>query len=231
MKKCATACAIRVITFLFLVSILGCQPQSEPAKPTPIPVHPAPTTPAPSVSPPISTTTSTADIPIPETNQLLAMILTQLAKGRNDYFIVAPKTNAMEIFRGEPSKARIIQTLSTPGYNATDLVNRFFELNREDVPLTIPSSPENGYSIDYEDKYSKYPREDLKAFWEQWHLDNPKAVGYLRISIPATDTKTGYILIYIGITSGELAGIGEIIVYRYWDGKLFQVHTIGLWIS
>jgi len=159
------------------------------------------------------------------------MILTQLAKGRNDYFIVAPKTNAMEIFRGEPSKARIIQTLSTPGYNATDLVNRFFELNREDVPLTIPSSPENGYSIDYEDKYSKYPREDLKAFWEQWHLDNPKAVGYLRISIPATDTKTGYILIYIGITSGELAGIGEIIVYRYWDGKLFQVHTIGLWIS
>ena len=189
--------------------------------------------------PPVSMLPSTTIIEMPDTNQLLDMILKQLSPGMGQYNVVAPTTNVPMLYFTELLNIEeehkfseyIIQRLNKGDYDFSELVNQLLELNREPISLTLTSSQENGYLIDYDDEFNRYPKQDPMVFWEQWHEDNPQAFGYAHISIPVTDARTGYVLVYVDVSWGALAASGDIITYRYWEGKLYRTDTVNTFKS
>ena len=72
-----------------------------------------------------------------------------------------------------------------------ELVNRFIEENRSPHTLSIPSSMERGYYVDYGKRYSWYPS-------PIWRLTHPMDGPIVSVSSPVCDDKSGFMIIYVG---------------------------------
>ncbi len=115
-------------------------------------------------------------------------------------------------------------------YDIARLFDTLMEKNRISVRLTLPSSPEKGFIIDYDGTFKKY-FEKGGGGWEQWHKDNPTLRGHTTVSLPAYDPETGFVLLYIATQSEPLSGSGYILLYKYSEGNLREISRAMLWVS
>jgi hypothetical protein len=159
--------------------------------------------------------------PITEENKILALILSEEIEDDCSYTIVCPETQP-------PYKiiniSHLKEHLNESDYDLDNLADQLFELNQEPVRLTLKSSPEEGYYIDYDGRFDGYG-------WFRLHLLRPHATGYTYVSMPAYDAETGYVLVYLAYQNGPMAGAGFIVAYKYEGGKLTNLGAVLLWLS
>jgi hypothetical protein len=121
----------------------------------------------------------------------------------------------------EKARMSYINFFKSHGYDFTNLVNQLMDKNRESHPLTINSSLENGYFIDYTNHFDKFlymKSEDLKyggENFDMWHKAYPDAHRIVRVSLPAYDAEKGYVMVYIYSIDNWLFPSGIIYVYKY----------------
>lgn len=172
--------------------------------------------------------------PTDQENTILALVLKRpYADG--GYTVVCPEARLfhMDVDDSEQvkqSKKYIREHLQTNGVDVARLVDRLFERNKQPVRLSIKSSPEDGYIVDYDGKYQKYFEKDGGA-WERWYKKNPNAHGSTTVSLPVYDEKSGLVLVYKGTQMHWLAGAGWIILYKYEKGELKELKKVMMWIS
>ncbi|MDR0275152.1 MAG: hypothetical protein LBI48_07400 [Burkholderiaceae bacterium] len=171
-----------------------------------------------------------------EDNRVLALVVKQSYKD-GGYTVVNPETGLSHFFYHDAdadeirrSKQYIAKNLQTNGIVVTELVDRLFERNKKPVRLTLKSSPQDGYVMNFDSEYAKYFK-DNGGGWEKWYKENPKAHGRTTVSLPVYDQKTGLLLVYMGTQWHWLAGEGWVILYKYEKGKLKEINKVMMWIS
>ena len=160
-------------------------------------------------------------------NQILALALTDRFKG-SDYTVIKPDTN-LTLVKAATIKERLAQS----GRDYTNLITRFFETNQNTVRLSVSSSIKNGFYIDYEGKFARY-FENGGGGWLRLNIFHPQVSSYTKVSFPAYDPETGYVLLYIRRTfntHSHPGGDGILYVYQYADGKLTLLDFIPLWVG
>jgi hypothetical protein len=162
--------------------------------------------------------------PLTEEDKIMALILSYNSDKPEDdcsYTIVSPETWSPYSTR---DTIHLKEYFKERGYDFDNLVDRFFELNQEPVRLTLKSSPEEGYYIDYDGKFDGYG-------WFRLYLLRPHATGHTHISMPAYDAETGYVLVFLSYQNGLTDGAGFTIVFKYEGGQLTEIGSILLWLS
>jgi hypothetical protein len=167
-------------------------------------------------------------------NALLDRILQQEFRG-GAFTVVDPMTDLSHLKADKPedlarSREYVKNEMKIKGYDIGPLFDQLIKKNRKPIRLTLKSSPENGYLMDYDGKFESYFKSDGGG-WEKWHKENPMAKGWTRVSLPAYDEKAGIVLVYLGTQYDWLAGSGDLIAYQYLDGKLREFGRVMLWIS
>ena len=181
----------------------------------------------------------------PQDNVLLALVFEKSYEDalkiecsyqpEREFTVVSPKTFPLIYKTDSPQeiqkcKRRILEQIKIEGYNIEPLIDLLFARNKKSAYLTLKSSPENGYIIDYFRKYDGYFENDGGG-WEKWYKENPKAQGITFVSLPAYDPKNHIFIISRGIQVDWLAGVGYIIIYKYENGKLKELTRVRTWIS
>lgn len=169
-----------------------------------------------------------------EDSLILSLVLKRSYEG-GGYTVVNPQTSfgrtaINDPKRVEQSKKYILENIKIEEYEISKLVDLLFERNKKPIRLSLKSSPKEGYIIDYDGKYKKYFEKDGGG-WEKWYEENPKANGWTHVSLPAYDSKTNIILVYIGTQLHWEAGSGWIFAYKYHNGELKLLSNVMLWIS
>ena len=126
---------------------------------------------------------------------------------------------------------RLVDALEAEGCDVLKMTTALNERNNQPEPLTIPSSPQDGYIIDYDNGMATYfDNRDIDG-WEVFWEKNPESGGYTTISAPVYDPETGIILVYYDTVGGWLAGIGHLVAFRYRDGVFEGIAEVQLWVS
>lgn len=166
-------------------------------------------------------------------NMLLLQVLSQHYKN-GGFTVVAPETYIFGRGRNESAlvemKRRVVDKLRIEGYDIGPLFDKLMEKNSISYPLSLKSSPENGYLIDYDGKFAKY-FVDKGDGWEKWYSENPTAYGWTRVSLPVCDAEAGIVLVYKDTQSHWLGGAGSIIAYRMVGGVITELSRVRLWVS
>ena len=131
---------------------------------------------------------------------------------------------------GDETKLYVRDKLEIPGYDASALLDAFFEANQTSVPLPIESDLARGYLIDAEGSVEAYFKKDGGG-WDQLYADNPQVRGIITLSVPVHDKDQGIVLVYMGIQGGPLLGSGWITAFKLEAGELTEVGRVNLWIS
>jgi hypothetical protein len=174
------------------------------------------------------------NVEINKDNEILALALMRSYKD-GGYTIVAPETSLSHLDPKDTkeiqqTKNYILDNIEVAGYDLSKLLDHFFERNALSVRLSIKSSPENGYFVDYDRMYEKY-FEKNGGGWEQWYQEHPNAHGWTTVSLPAYDPESKIVLLYMGTQSHWLMGSGYIFVFKYDQGILKELKRLMLWIS
>ena len=185
-----------------------------------------------------TTTTITTNLTIysypEEYNQILALLL-KTNETDGNYTVVDPKTSiGTEFLDTEEEKKNFIINVATRFRNVTydfsGLAIKLYEINLKYKYLTLQSSIDDGYYVDYDGKFSQYFTKDGGG-WEKWHREYPEAHGSTSVSLPAYDPQTGYVLVYIGTQYDWLMGQGVLGLYKYIDGQLINIDFASMWVS
>jgi hypothetical protein len=132
--------------------------------------------------------------------------------------------------RASELKERLQNDLKRKGYQANELIDLFFEKNVQSRPLSLKSSPESGYIIDYEKSHAKY-FEEGGGGWEKLYRDNPLARGSLYVSMPAYDAESGLIILFLMEFYGRHYGEGNIIFFQYEKNEIREISRTNMWVS
>lgn len=120
------------------------------------------------------------------------------------------------------------------GYDFTNLLNRLVEINQESTRLNVDSSVHDGYYIDYDGVFSRYVTNDEYSGWLRLQMFHPQVWGFSSISLPAYDSESGYVLIYVGNRMNSITHYssgGDIAIYRYIDGELTFLDYMIMWVG
>lgn len=179
---------------------------------------------------PTSTTTMTANQIYPEQlNTLLALILKE-DYTNGGYTVINPQTSLGFGTTREKLITDAAEFQRSTSFDFTNLAGQLYDLNQQFSYLTLPSSIQDGYYVDYNGKFEQYFAKDGGG-WDLWHKEHPEAHGSTSVSLPAYDPQTGYILIYIGNQNGWLAGYGGLYAYQLLNGNLILVDHWDMWVS
>ena len=130
----------------------------------------------------------------------------------------------------DETKLYVKDNLEIPGYDASVLLDVFFEANRNSIPLPIESDLTKGYLVDTEGSVDAYFKKDGGG-WDKLYEDNPQVRGILTISVPVHDKDRGIVLVYMGVQGGPLLGSGWITAFKLAEGELTEVGRVMMWIS
>lgn len=150
--------------------------------------------------------------PLTEEDKIMTLIISDKPyspKYDCSYNVVYPETWFPYLI----SDTNLKEYFNERGYDLDNLVDRLFEINQEPVWLTLKSSPEKGYYINYDGKFDGYG-------WFRLHLLRPHAAAKVHVSMPAYDAETGYVLVCESNYSAGDAGMIALLFYKYEDGKL-----------
>lgn len=167
-------------------------------------------------------------------NSILSLVLTR-SYDDGGFTVVASETALSHGNLNDPTEAKgtkgyLLKNIKIEGCDVSALIDRLIERNKKSVRLTLKSSPEKGYAVDYEGKYKRYFEKDGGG-WEKWYKENPRAHGLTEVSLPVYDPKSDIVLVYVGTQGHWLAGSGFVIAYRYEDSKLVELCRVMMWIS
>jgi hypothetical protein len=161
-------------------------------------------------------------------DQVLALVLRWLGSQSSGYVVVQPEStfnstnwNPKDSHDFERWEEWVKQQFRLNKLDADAATELEFRLNREDKPLSIQSSPGNGYVIDY-DRMFAYDFE--RVGWERLHALWPDVQAYAGVSVPAYDKKRGIVLVYV-----QYPLQGTMFALRYEDGALREEARIDLW--
>ena len=176
-------------------------------------------------------------------NRILTLLLARdPSDGRKMIAFVEPKTNTRYIKdyiypSEEEVKVDLINKLvEKQGYNETLIwsvnmtFNKFIEINQSSVTLTVKSSIKDGYIIDYDVNSLRYFKSGGSG-WERLNLFRRCVGGFLDVTIPAYDSDTGIVIVYLGWMGGPLFGEGGIYVFKFENEKLHFITFHELWVS
>jgi hypothetical protein len=166
-------------------------------------------------------------------NTLIRLILTRDYRD-GGYTIVRPETyppyfDLINHVDPEQLKDYLKKDLRQSGYDVESLVDTLFERNDKSYRLTLASSPEDGYLIDYEDRFMYYfdiNNPEHERGWERLREDYPTVHGITMIGMPAYEPETGLVLAYVGWQFASAGGEYHIILYKYEDGQLQELHRL-----
>jgi hypothetical protein len=125
----------------------------------------------------------------------------------------------------ESQKEKIKSYFSRYSDDFNNLVDLLLEFNQTLVRLDLKSSPQDGYYIDYEGKFTRY-LQDGGGGWQRLHQFRPRVSRFTTVSIPAFNAGTGYGLEYSAVQGDPLnfeADISAIYAYQFVDGRLIKV--------
>lgn len=160
-----------------------------------------------------------------DVNEILAQVLHQPNED-GAFTVVEPMTACHilpEDIRKSPRGRKHLQR--SLGQSILPLFDELIRKNKEAVRLSLKSSPEDGYLIDYDGRFAKYFDQEGGG-WEKWYEDNPQAHGSTRVSLPVYDQDTRLVLIYVVTARHWLSGSGYLILYKYEDGKLKELNRV-----
>jgi len=189
------------------------------------------------VGEPTSGPEETADT---EVNRILSTLFTNFFWSPEQYFVVGPDTDANDIdldFLKEYKTEMIDYYVKKDGSNQRidekldELFRRFTLENSPPKRLTLRSSPQNGYYIDYDGKFSRYFEDDIVWGWHRMRLCRPSVDSFMDVSLPVYDVDTGLVLMYVGSVGGPMEGAGWLCLFKYIDGKLENIFIEQIWIS
>jgi len=170
--------------------------------------------------------------PQPEFERVLIAILTHDHMGgrHNAFDVFDPEMSFHGVLDNEGSQDWLKSKFSKNGYDFDTHIETLFSRNAHSTHMTIPSSPEDGYLIDYDGKFSSY-LQNSKDGWRKLREENPKAGLMFEISVPAYDQDSGIILVYVGWQNEKNFGQGNVIAFKYQDGILKEIHRVLVWIA
>ncbi|MDD4874031.1 MAG: hypothetical protein PHE15_03550 [Dehalococcoidales bacterium] len=167
-------------------------------------------------------------------SDMLELILADKYKGEG-YVIIQPYTemdfmNIPEVLDNLKSflSDSLNGNLKSLNYEFTPLIEEFFEINRIQENLKIESSIKDGYYINNEYTYARY-LQDLNN-----GLLPIQVVGYIKLTLPAYDPETGYVILHISFTNNStthFGGGGAVYVYRYINEELIYITKVQLSIK
>ncbi len=167
-------------------------------------------------------------------NRILALALTR-TYGGDGYTVVHPVTE-LGPGHGHPSdsfsrrRQRVIEQLQIPEVDAASLVDAFIAKNRQSVRLSLPSAPEDGYLVDYDEEYDRY-FETGGGGWDRLYAENPRVRGLTSVSLPLWDRESGVVLLYVGTLHDGRDGGGDLIAYQYDGQRLKTITRVNLWVN
>ena len=186
------------------------------------------------------------ETPDTEENRIMTLVLKEFFGGDIGYEVIKPemyrRIGGVSPEEREHLKEFIIDrfhyttdgaelSINIEDENVLSLIDRFLEINQDPGKLTIPSSPEDGYYIDYDGKFSRYFQGGVSAGWTRWRLTRPNAGSSVDLLLPAYDAESGLILMYIGMQGAPLTGFGDIFLFQYKDGEFKTLGSVMVWIS
>jgi|WetSurSiteA1Bulk_404760.scaffolds.fasta_scaffold06631_3 hypothetical protein len=128
-------------------------------------------------------------------------------------------------------RQRLQELLGAKGLHADELINQFLLHLPTSRKIILKSSNRFGYQIDHDGKYEKYFSSNGEGAetWRRGDWSSPR--GWVRLSAPLYDSKTGIALIYIGATYHLLSGTGDILVYKIDGETVTEIGRINVWIA
>ncbi|MBN1693063.1 MAG: hypothetical protein JW845_05860 [Dehalococcoidales bacterium] len=176
-----------------------------------------------------------------EGNKILELVLNDLYGNDSSYVMISPQTTLgngeydndyLEKMKGEIIGSFTISMHGSVYYIGDshtsvsisktafqELINRFIKENRSPHTLSIPSSLEKGYYIDYDKRYSWYP-------FPVWHLTHPVNGPIVDVSSPVYDERSGLVIIYIGTYYDN-----TIYFFKYKNGEIEILYHFNLLTS
>jgi hypothetical protein len=115
------------------------------------------------------------------------------------------------------------------GGDAERLLDLLLKRNKKSSRLTLMSSQENGYFVDYEKKYFPYFQGN-EGDWRRMYADFPKITGVKHVSLPAHDPASMIVLIYTCRQAMPASGSGHICVYRDTGSALQELGRVQTWV-
>jgi hypothetical protein len=163
-------------------------------------------------------------------HSILKLVLSDISDNNkgNHYIVVTPETASPSF-----EYTTIKEYLAKYNYDFTYLIELFSEKNQLKNRLSINSSIDNGYYIDYDAIFSRYFDNSGNGYLRT-NIFRPQVSKFVEVSLPAYDSTTGYVLIYVGETNNstnQFGGSGSIYVYKYLDGKLNYIDIVPIWIK
>ncbi len=150
--------------------------------------------------------------------ELLPRIL-ELFKPADGYRVVRARTGTYRSFTDEDAATQekfvkySAKNLEIERCDSTALIKDLIAANDAPRAIDIASDEKAGYIVDDGETFMKYFGED-GGKWEQWKKDDPSARGFLTISLPVIDEKTGTVLVYVGMQTAEKTGSGYLYAYH-----------------
>jgi hypothetical protein len=166
----------------------------------------------------------TANTSLTEEEKIVTLILSNMNKEPGHFMVVYPSKNFHYIFGSNPQEAEekkneMKEFIENDPY-MSGLIDKLFELNKQPYKLSLPSNLQEGYYIDYPEKFKNYiwRKNDIGFYSHRWDSYHPLADGPVSISKPYYDPKTGLVLAYVeGINPSPNYAIT---VFKYLDGKI-----------
>lgn len=165
-------------------------------------------------------------------NRLLAMALSRPTTDLR-FEVVFPDTSLVLQDRSGAAMDAIRDKIqgfgNIGGVDAERLLDLLLKRNKRTSRLTLMSSQENGYFVDYEKKYFPYFQGN-EGDWRRMYAAFPKVTGVKHVSLPAHDPASMIVLIYICRQTMPASGSGNIYVYRDTGNTLQELGRIQTWV-
>jgi hypothetical protein len=171
-------------------------------------------------------------------NQIISLILSQVQNNAQHNYVNPEMSFSyghhdsqyiINGFASTPNTRNSIEALfAESGYEFSALIELHQERNQTPTQMEIPSSPGNGYIIDYDGEFHAYLFDNG---WESTRREFPGTYGYVSISNPAYDPETGVVIVYIELGLGPTTGTGDVCIFHYKDDELTRVACLQLLIA
>ena len=179
-----------------------------------------------------------------EDNRIISLVLSEFFGDKPGYRVVDPQLALPYIGTSAEDRKHFggwiqeglflpyLQTNPAPSQIGedyfADFVDRFLLKNTDLGRLTLESSPQEGYYIDYDSKFDRYFESDQEAGWRRMGFCRP-SVGMADVSLPLYDEETGLIIIYLGTWDAPIVGSGYIFLLQMQEGELWVISSVLVW--
>jgi len=164
-------------------------------------------------------------------NRLLALALAQ-PSDQDRYHVVIPDTSLLLEDDSGAALDRLHDQIQGyvqgGGADVKSLLKRLLKRNKYSSRLTLMSSKDNGYVVDYNADFFPFFQGN-EGDWKRMYALYPKVVGVKQVSLPAYEKGHDIVLIYVCRRTMPASGSGYIYVYRDNGTSLTPLGSVQTW--